>query len=154
VTAHPSPAERRFATSFFADTSAVGVRAERTQMDPDGRVTSWIWVSAIDTPTMLRLGILIADQLAGGVTDVVLDCADVLVVEKYGLAFLARTGGQLRDVRTHRGRPETHGTLTVEQASTDVVERLTPLVQCGLVTVRACEPAFPSTPHSPEAYSA
>jgi hypothetical protein len=90
MSAHPSPAERRFASSFFADTSAVGVRAERTRMDPDGRMVSWIWVAAIDTPTMLRLGILIADQLAGGVTDVVLDCADVLVVQKHGLRRGAR----------------------------------------------------------------
>jgi hypothetical protein len=151
MTARPSPAERRFFSAFFAPTASVGVgvRAERTQMDPSGRVTSWIWVAAIDTPTMLRLGILVADQLAGGVTDVVLDCGDVLVVQKHGLGVLARTGSQLREVRTHRARPETRGTLTIEHASAELAHRLSPLVEAGLVTLG--EQAFPAVPHSPEA---
>jgi hypothetical protein len=147
---HPSPTERRFASRFLVDTSAAGVQAMRAQMGPDGRMTSWIWVAAIDLRTMLRLGILIADQLAGGVTDVVLDCADVLVVEKHGLGVLARIGSQLRDVRTHRAKPETRGTLTIEHASSDLLDYLSPLRLCGLVKVS--EQAFPAVPHGLESF--
>jgi hypothetical protein len=154
VSVHPTPAERRFASSFFADTTAAGVRATKTAMRPDGRMDSWIWVAAIDTQTMLRLGILISDQLAGGVTDVVLDVADVVAVEKHGLGVLARIANQLREVRTHRAKPETRGTLTIEHASAEFALRLEPLVQCQLVTVVDSQPEFPSTPTSPEAHFA
>jgi hypothetical protein len=152
VKANPTPAERRFASSFFADSSACGVRAIRTEMRADGRMDSWIWIAAVDTQTMLRLGILISDQLAGGVTDVVLDLADVVVVEKHGLGVLARIGTQLREIRRNRRDPSSHGTLTVERAPAEVAQHLEPLVAGGLVTIR--EPTFPDVLHSPEAYHA
>jgi hypothetical protein len=152
VKANPTPAERRFASSFFADLSACGVRAVKTEMRADGRMDSWIWVAAIDAQTMLRLGILVSDQLAGGVTDIVLDLADVAVVEKHGLGVLARIGAQLREIRRNRRDPNSHGTLTVERASAELAQHLEPLVGCGLVTIR--EPAFPEVLHSPEAYHA
>ena len=144
--------ERRFASSFFADTTACGVRAMHAQMYPDGRMTSWIWVAAIDTQTTLRLGILISDQLGGGVTDVVLDLADVVVVERHGLGVVARIANQLREVRTHRAKPETHGTLTIEHASAELASGWRRSSTAGLVTVRESEPAFPSTPTSLESH--
>jgi hypothetical protein len=149
---HPSPTERRFASRFLVDTSAAGVQAMRAQMGPDGRMTSWIWVAAIDLRTMLRLGILIADQLAGGVTDVVLELGDVVVVEKRGVDTLARIASQLREVRVHRADPASRGTLAVQGASPDVLARLEPLIACGMVAVRD-EAAFPALPHSLEGFA-
>jgi hypothetical protein len=98
---------------------------------------------------MRRLLILVSDQLAAGITDVVLDCAAVRGedVTEVGVGLVVKLANQLRD------RPR-RGTLTL----TIVGEALFAILDRHGFTLRGgpfgVERAFPSDFHGPEAFHA
>jgi anti-anti-sigma regulatory factor len=115
-------------------------------MRGDGRMDAWVWVAAIDTSTMLRLGILIADHIAGGVTDVRLDCTAVESIDDKGFGLLARYANQMRGLPKRRGQS---GTLTLENV---LPELATAIAARGLGGLLEVQLAFPTIPHSPESF--
>jgi hypothetical protein len=138
----PTETERRFASMLLAPSCFLAVARK---MYHDGRADLFVTMPTLDGPTMRRLLILVSDQLATGITDVVLDCAAVKGedVTDVGLGLVVKLANQLaRQPRT--------GSLTLALCGAELLERLA--VADLVLPNLTIKPAFPEVVHSPEAY--
>jgi len=137
--------ERRFASMLVAPPCFLAVARK---MRHDGRADLFVTMPAIDGPIMRRLMILVSDQLAAGITDVVLDCAGVSAsdVTDVGLGLLVKVANEL-------DRQPRRGVLTLAQCGEWMATRCAPLLG-GAIANLVITTSFPTTPHSPEAFDA
>jgi hypothetical protein len=133
--------ERRFASGLLAPPCFLAVARK---MHADGRADLFVTMPTLDGPTMRRLLILVSDQLAAGITDVVLDCAAVRGEDatSQGLGYVVKLANELR----HLPR---RGSLTLSIVAEELAVVLDALPRIDNLVVTA----FPTTPHSPEAFA-
>jgi hypothetical protein len=136
--------ERRFASMLIAPPCFLAVARK---MRHDGRADLFVTMPTLDAPIMRRLQILVSDQLAAGITDVVLDCAAVAGedVTDIGLGLLVKLANEL-------ARQPRKGTVTLALCS-DAFRKRLELADMTLSNIEIT-PGFPAVPHSPEAFDA
>ena len=142
ISAPPTAAERRFAVRFLAPSWA---SVTEQPMTSDGRKALVVALDcALDEVHVRRLDVFAAEWGAAGMTDIVLDCTAVREATKRGLAELLRLKHRIEALPCH-------GTFTVIGVSDDLAAHIGAQRLDGVLEI---QPAFPTQPHSPEAFNA